>query len=473
MLDPVRCDDAQTTSFQKGQVVVLQGHVARASLNGQQGVLLQRDPATGRYRAKLSAEPWKVVKVTRSGIRPLDPAKGGGGPQEAGYAKDVPASFKPPLAKCDYCVGAYKKVQQQDLPPHLNKAVKSNWPPSPVKRGQMQLERPLPHIRQGDLYQDLHKIAHPDPEDRQQVHRRRKFLHGGFKDADLQHIVGLPVRQPPVQRGRPHRLLPHVDSEDLRALVEEDLQNEFDRKMDQALLGCSGSFVPKQEPSYVLDHRREEEMAERLERIQQRVEKARKEREAAKAAFESLEKESRVPRYDEEHDSNAARRAAERHRIGTQEESEDQRISREFKEYEMESLTHAPSTPNKTPRAGITGFLVDDDEAFEQDSRDANELPHAETESVGDQLSEVPLCPAGHRLQAFETEKDGWSCDKCNEIFPEGCLLHGCRQCGYDACSKCVDIQKFEAEVAEYAGVTPSDDLPFLAAESEEQPPAL
>jgi len=308
------------------------------------------------------------------------------GDKEATSTKDVLEGFNGPLAKCDYCIGSLKKVQQHALPPHL-KALKTNWPPSPVKRGRMQDDpskescvargRPLPQITQQinqadmqvELSSALQKIAPHAEDDRYEVHRQRRYLFSSFQDAKLEHIVGMPARRPPVQRGRPHRLLPQADSEDLKALVEEDLRAEFYRKMEQPRSGVS--FLPKQEITFVVDQRREE-IADRLERIQQRVEQARKEREAEMAARGAEERDTSA--VFEQHESAIKEEEA---REEEQEESQEQRIEREFKEYELESISHtghtpantAPSTPNKKD---LTSKIYD--EGFEDDDEgnDAN-----------------------------------------------------------------------------------------------------
>jgi len=48
------------------------------------------------------------------------------------------------------------------------------------------------------------------------------------------------------------------------------------------------------------------------------------------------------------------------------------------------------------------------------------------------------MCSAHHPLKSFETDEDGYSCSKCENEFPEGSTLHGCRICDFDACSVCV-----------------------------------
>jgi len=476
--------------LQKGQVVVLEARGARSFINGQQGVLLQRDGATGRYRARLLAEPWKVVKVSRSAIRPLYASEevhegpslcnSGSGLSvvKGGSIKDTAGCFDAPLAKCDYCLGAYDKVQQHALPPHV-KAVKSTWPLSPVKRGKMQDERPPPRIDQGELYRDLQNIAHHEPQDRRQVHRQRRFLFSNFKDAQLEHIIGLPTRRPPVQRGRPHKLLPKTDSEDLKALVEEDLQAEFHRKMEQARQ--VGSFLPKQESSHLLDHQREEEMEERLGRIQHRVEEARKAREEAKVAFEAFQRESGL--YEErEATPGSEHRQIIHEEPPEEEESEEQRISREFKEYEMESLSHGPSVPSTPSKKDLhsrgsntrsydEGFEPDDDvrkesltmtsstqgfgpdeDVFEKD--DPSEQARRETDEVTGQL------------------KEGWS---QHVDATTGNVFYHCVATNETTWVKPVmDTlpQQGSTEDPETTMTSKGNEMELLAVETEEQPPA-
>jgi len=124
-------------------------------------------------------------------------------------------------------------------------------------------------------------------------------------------------------------------------MVEEDHGAEINRKMEQARYISSG-FQP--ECIFTIDRLREEEMDERLRRMQQRAEKVKRERAeriaAAKAALEARQKEKQKERPE----LRGLREAQTD--IELPEESEEQRILREFMEYEMESPTHGPSMHN-------------------------------------------------------------------------------------------------------------------------------
>lgn len=50
-------------------------------------------------------------------------------------------------------------------------------------------------------------------------------------------------------------------------------------------------------------------------------------------------------------------------------------------------------------------------------------------------------CPAGHRLQIFETQHDS-TCHKCCANFPNQTTLYGCRPCKHNVCGDCLRIQK-------------------------------
>eukprot|EP00746_Dinoflagellata_sp_MGD_P011726 gnl/MRDRNA2_/MRDRNA2_124718_c0_seq1.p1 gnl/MRDRNA2_/MRDRNA2_124718_c0~~gnl/MRDRNA2_/MRDRNA2_124718_c0_seq1.p1 ORF type:complete len:792 (+),score=147.75 gnl/MRDRNA2_/MRDRNA2_124718_c0_seq1:94-2469(+) len=54
-----------------------------------------------------------------------------------------------------------------------------------------------------------------------------------------------------------------------------------------------------------------------------------------------------------------------------------------------------------------------------------------------------PECPKGHKLDALWTPADHWSCSTCKKAFKKGTLLHGCRTCNYDECANCYDKKIF------------------------------
>lgn len=59
------------------------------------------------------------------------------------------------------------------------------------------------------------------------------------------------------------------------------------------------------------------------------------------------------------------------------------------------------------------------------------------SEGEMDHLMQVFKCPAGHNMQGFVTDEDGWSCSKCGSEFLQGTTLHGCRECDIDWCKRC------------------------------------
>lgn len=391
-------------TLRKGQVVVIEGRGLHPSINGQHGVLLHRDAASGRYRAQLVDQPWRCVKVSRSALRPWDPseieeiedAEAGNEPKALEQTKISPAGskmvsgdgyakgschydagcFDVKLTKCDFNIGAFTVAEPAPIPEHLLNAT-SSLPPSPVKRGRMEARaKPLPAIKQGERYRELSKSMPCSPENSKQVHRQRRFFFSNFSDAHQEHIVGLPSRRPPVRRGKAHRLLPHADSESLRATFEEDFQAEFYRKLHQVRV--SQPFLPSQDNTF--DQMREEEMTERLERIQQRVERAKQEREAERARGEQQrQRELKTSFHDECLMTGSSRKGIQEEE--PEEESEEQRITREFKEYELESLSHshtAPSTPSKRDLPREYEGFEEDDEDFEKD--DAQEASPQEME---------------------------------------------------------------------------------------------
>jgi len=377
-------------SFQKGQVVLLEGSEGRSYINGQRGVLLERDSTCGRWRVRLSAEPWKVVKVARDAMQPVDVSGedgDGGDAKEAAAASGDFSCFHSSMAKCDYLLGSFKKVQRQVLPPHMmdRNFEKSNLPPSPVKLGKLDHQAPLPRIDPVSIMQD---------EMREQVkgQTRRRIVTSNFKDAELEHIIGLPTRKAPVQLGKPHRLLCQANSEDLKALFEEDIDIEFQRKIDVPRYAASS--VPKQGFNVAFDQQRDEEMDERLQRIQERANLARRDRKAAAEREEALQKELIKARAPPQAATKSVGAPTEPKRATGRkaEESEEQRISREFKEYEIESatLTHSPESKRRSQDSSMTGGI---DEGFEEeDEASAPDGQHLdETQPVEPRLGEEPV----------------------------------------------------------------------------------
>lgn len=46
-------------------------------------------------------------------------------------------------------------------------------------------------------------------------------------------------------------------------------------------------------------------------------------------------------------------------------------------------------------------------------------------------------CSRGHKLQVHTTKVKDYICDCCEQRFPPGSVLYGCRKCDWDACEKC------------------------------------
>eukprot|EP00929_Paragymnodinium_shiwhaense_P100294 TRINITY_DN6251_c0_g1_i1.p1 TRINITY_DN6251_c0_g1~~TRINITY_DN6251_c0_g1_i1.p1 ORF type:complete len:1044 (+),score=207.15 TRINITY_DN6251_c0_g1_i1:157-3288(+) len=49
-----------------------------------------------------------------------------------------------------------------------------------------------------------------------------------------------------------------------------------------------------------------------------------------------------------------------------------------------------------------------------------------------------PRCPAGHPLELFETDEDGWECSACETSQEAKRKMMGCRKCDYDLCGHCM-----------------------------------
>ncbi len=56
------------------------------------------------------------------------------------------------------------------------------------------------------------------------------------------------------------------------------------------------------------------------------------------------------------------------------------------------------------------------------------------------------LCPAGHALTRFNTERADFRCDVCSASFNTGSVLYGCRTCNFDSCPHHLPLQPVAAE---------------------------
>lgn len=376
-------------ALQKGQTVVLESRGARSHLNNEPGILLNKDATTGRYRVRLQKEPWKCVKVNRNVLKPalLSESQGLSGGHSC---------FNAAIATCDFTLGAYTKPKRQDIPQvELEDAVLSNtsmlktWPPSPGKRGKMQSierHRVLPCIPKGEFYRDIEREVPHQLEDSRNPHRLRQRTYSYFKDAEgsQERVVGLKPRKPPVRKGQPHALLPQETSEDLLAFVEEDHRDEFDRKLDQPRY--LASFVPKTGVNAEYCEQKEEEMCLRLERIKEMSEATRNWVKESRQATQTLMKDQQWASIEEEEDDGMNSTPSSEHGHDdvfeqtllpamicegegegqpTFAESEESRIAREFKEYEMESLSHT-STPAANQQFGNLFEGFEESHGFEE-----------------------------------------------------------------------------------------------------------
>jgi hypothetical protein len=373
--------------LQKGQVVVVEPiGSAHSSIYGQQGELVYKDVATGRYRVRLCSEPWRCVKVNRSEIRALDPTEEQSsgiqvGQQQFGASLSI-------SSKSERMSVSFKRAQPRALPPELQTIVKKTSQTSAMMEGALQDHKtPSSDDRWGmPTYRELQQMTHSKSTDPQQVQRQRHYFYPSLQDQDFDLITFLPKRPVPVQRGRPHRILPLLDSEYFKAMVEDDIQNHFCRKV-KIELSNFGSTILTDAPRLKVNQRREEEMDERLKCIEQRIASARKERAATQAAFEALDK-LESGHYEEESPTVHVEQKADAFQQDPQEqeESEEQRIEKEFKEYEIESLSHSGSVPT-TPYKRDLWQSAYADEGFEEDEdaeKDRSEQQGAEIMSLGE-----------------------------------------------------------------------------------------
>jgi hypothetical protein len=82
----------------------------------------------------------------------------------------------------------------------------------------------------------------------------------------------------------------------------------------------------------------------------------------------------------------------------------------------------------------------------DQPVQSASNEPVACPESTGDVVDcavekakdrRPGLSESGNDLVAFQTPKDGYSCDKCKATFPEDTAMFGNKEDGFDLCTPC------------------------------------
>ena len=57
-------------------------------------------------------------------------------------------------------------------------------------------------------------------------------------------------------------------------------------------------------------------------------------------------------------------------------------------------------------------------------------------------LERTRMCDADHPLTAAPTAKRGVRCDSCKKRFPLGTIMHGCAECEWDICEKCLGLRE-------------------------------
>jgi hypothetical protein len=258
---------------------------------------------------------------------------------------------------------------------------KANWPPSPVKRGKMRLEK-NPLLMPRELYNELQQVGPCSKEDRHEVHRIRAPAFPYFDEVEhakdsnlLQHSLlpdgKLERRKPPVQMGAPHRILPQITSAELKAAYEEDFRTNLSQTLE-------ASFIPplatSKDVRKVYNHRRNKQMDEMLTRLKLKADKAKRVREASRDIWTLFEDEDNSGAPLAFFPSCSTPEMGQMLTMGSQpsireEEDEEQRISREFREYELESMCASmPQTPASSKASHLAGLSADKyAEGFEDD----------------------------------------------------------------------------------------------------------
>jgi len=55
-------------------------------------------------------------------------------------------------------------------------------------------------------------------------------------------------------------------------------------------------------------------------------------------------------------------------------------------------------------------------------------------------------CPRGHTLVENKTPREGFGCDECGSLLPQGTPVHSCRSCDFDACKPCFRLMLLQSD---------------------------
>jgi hypothetical protein len=66
-------------------------------------------------------------------------------------------------------------------------------------------------------------------------------------------------------------------------------------------------------------------------------------------------------------------------------------------------------------------------------------------------------CEKGHELERYITSEDGYYCDCCSEVLPEGSTMYGCNVCEWDLCPPCfVELDDWHKESTKQTSSLPT-----------------
>jgi len=160
--------------------------------------------------------------------------------------------------------------------------------------------------------------------------------------------------------------------------------------------------------------------------------------------YRSLKKEEEEERLEEEQRRRKEKEEEEDKRLKAEQESEEDAVEEEQDKRlkaEQETKEDLVEEEKEEEEEEEEEKEEDEEEKEEKDNKDQEER----AEKDGKQHEEKDwqaLCPSGHALTEMVRQQTPYMCDVCHQRIPPGTKLHGCRECNYDTCSKCLESQK-------------------------------
>jgi len=113
----------------------------------------------------------------------------------------------------------------------------------------------------------------------------------------------------------------------------------------------------------------------------------------------------------------------------------DEQLARLIQKEHAEPMTRAAYRVAAV-RSMVGGKRVADVKSDDNSQYSLTSIVPVDGSTNGDAKRPV-VCPKGHNMHSFVTNKANFNCDMCQKRFPMGTVLYGCRACNFDACAEC------------------------------------